>query len=366
MRQTFTILTAFICMTSFGQNRKIEVTVNTNIEVINALTIPLYPEMLQDSLINPYLFDNTQLMRLANNYFKPFYKDVAVQKSQTLIDKLGTGIYLLGLYYEDLPKVKRKYEIPEIIWTEVSKNKDTALLIIDDFFVSASNFYRISNFKKFQSKYKLVYSKALLQVQQNLPDKEFIPLLEKYYGDQKNSYNIIIMPFFKSEWGMGWETSTKDNKKNIYNITSPFNKQVVINNQIKQFGFDNSDKISNLCIHEFGHSFVNTLTSKEPHLSNIKRFDDLYKQIESAKQYSDWQTLFNEYVVRAGEIIVMRQLGNNSFADKTKENYKDWVYLDFFIDQMNAYTNDRIKYKSFERFLPTLIENLETVKQLKK
>jgi hypothetical protein len=366
MRQFLLILLAFQSLTAVGQNRKIEVFVNTNIEVINVLTISLYPEMLQDSLKDPWLFENTQLMRLANNYFTPYYKNKAVEKSKNLIDKLGTGIYLLGLYYEDLPTVKRKYEIPEIIWTEVSKNKDTALSIIDDFFLSASQFYRLSNFKKFQLKYKTVYLKSLAQIKQNLPDKHFIPLLEKYYGDQKNSYNIIIMPFFKSEWGMGWETSTKDGRKNIYNISAPFNKQIISHNQIKEVGFDNADKISNLCIHEFGHSFVNTLTATEPFLTNIKKYVDLYKQIESAKQYSDWQTLFNEYVVRAGEIVVMRQLGNNKFADKTKENYKDWIYLDFFITQMTSYTNERHKFKSFKDFLPTLIENLQTLRSAKK
>ncbi len=322
--------------------------------------------MLQDSIKDPWLFRNTQLMRLANNYFQPFYKDVAVQKAQILIDKLGTGIYLLGLYYEDLPTAKRKYEIPDIIWTEVSKNKDTALSVIDDFFVSAANFYKTANFKTFQATYSSVYTTALQQVRQNLPDDGFIPFLEHYYGDQKNSYSIIVMPFFKSEWGMGWETSTKDDKKNIYNITSPFNKQVVTGNQIKEVGFDDSDKISNLCIHEFGHSFVNTITSTEPYSTAIDQFSDLYKPIESAKQYSDWHTLFNEYVVRAGEVIVMRQLGNHAFADNTKATYTDWVYLDFFIDQLTGYTKDRGRYQTFKDFLPTLIQHLETIRQVKK
>ena len=94
----------------------------------------------------------------------------------------------------------------------------------------------------------------------NLPEKKFIPALEEYYGDAKTSYNIILMPFFKSKWGMGWETSASG-KKNIYNITSPFNAQVVFRNKAVQVGFDNSNEIANLSIHEFGHSFVNTLTS---------------------------------------------------------------------------------------------------------
>jgi hypothetical protein len=360
MRQILLSLATLICFATNSQTRKIDVSINTNIEVINVLTIPLYPEMLQDSIKNPWLYDNTQLMRLANAYFTPYYKDVAVEKSKNLIDKLGTGIYLLGLYYEDLPTVKRKSEIPEIIWSEVSKNRDSALFIIDGYFMAAANFYQASNFRSFQTKYATVYKKSLKQITQNLPNKNFIPSMEKYYGDQKDGYHIIIMPFFKSEWGMGWEIST-DKKKDIYNITSPFGKQVVIGNDIKEVGFDDTQKISNLCIHEFGHSFVNTWTSTEPYLSSIKKHDFLYSQIESAKQYSDWQTLFNEYIVRAGEIIIMQQLGNKTFAEATRKKYKDWVYLDYFIAQLTNYTQERSKYHSFQNFLPTLIQNLGTL-----
>ena len=72
MRQTLLVLTTLFCLSTKGQNRKIDVSVNTNIEVINALTIPLYPEMLKDSLKKTWMYENTQLMRLANDYFKPF------------------------------------------------------------------------------------------------------------------------------------------------------------------------------------------------------------------------------------------------------------------------------------------------------
>lgn len=353
---------ALICTTCKAQRKKINVSINTNLEVINALTIPLYPEMLEDSASNPWLFANTQLMRLANRYFQPYYNHVAVQKSKFLIDKLGSGIYLLSLYYEDLPKVQRKSPIPEIIWTEVSKNRDSALMIIDEFFDAASSFYKTSNFNGFFSSYKSVYKQSLEEVKRNLPGNNFIPLLEKYYGDSKAGYNIILMPFFKSDWGMGWEIENGSQSKSIYNIASPFDKQLVLNNRVQLVGYENPEKISNLSIHEFGHSFVNPVTASEPYFSGIAGFNNLYKQIESEKQYSDWPTLFNEYIVRAGEILVMRQLGNHELAEKIKSKYKDWIYLDFFEAQMKAYTNKRNNFPSFKSFLPTLINNLATLR----
>jgi hypothetical protein len=362
MRFLSLILVSVFFTHSYGQAKKILVSSHVNIEVINALTISLYPEMLQDSVSNPWMFENTQLMRLAHAYFRPYESDPAVGKATVLIRKLGTGIYLLGLYYEDLPKVKRKIEIPEIIWSEISHDRDSALSIIDDFFISAAAFYKTSRFQKFQHTYRNVYSKALQQIHQYLPGDNFIPLLEKYYGEEKQTYNIILMPFFKSDWGMGWETLS-GSKKNIYNITSPFGKQIVVGSNVKETGFNNKEKILNLCIHEFGHSFVNPLTSTEPFLSEIKKFDSLFKPIQSEGQYSDWVTMFNEYVVRAGEIVVMRELGNAEFANKTRENYKQWIYLDYFIDELTRYTRERDKYKSFKEFLPALINNMQKLRQ---
>jgi hypothetical protein len=351
----------FFHLKSQCQDKQIIVSINRNIEVINAITIPLNPDMLQDSVKDSWMFNNTQLMRLANDYFKPYGKHNSINLAQSLLDKLGTGIYLLALYYDELPLVNRKSEIPEIIWSEVSKNKDSAYAVFDNFMMAASDFYKVSHFRKFQNKCQPVYVKALQQVRMNLPEKNFIPTLEKYYGDTKAGYNIVLMPFFKSKWGMGWETS-ENGKKNIYNITSPFNEQVVFKNKVVQVGFDNSNEITNLSIHEFGHSFVNTLTSTEPFLSEIKKFDSLFRPIKNYPQYSDWITLFNEHIVRAGEIIVMNQLGNFEFAEKTKKSYSDWTYLNHFLAELTIYANNRDRYPTFKDFLPKLIESLSLLK----
>jgi hypothetical protein len=317
--------------------------------------------MLQDSIKDPWMFDNTQVMRLAATYFKPYQNHIAVTRSKGLLDKLGAGIYLLALYYEDLPTVKRKMEIPEIIWREVNKNRDSAFLQMDNFMMAASDFYKVSKFEDFQKTYSSVYAKAIDEVKSNLPNKKFIGTLEQYYGDAKNSYNIIVMPFFKSKWGMGWET-TADGKKNIFNITSPFDKQVVDKQKVLQAGFANVNEIANLSIHEFGHSFVNTLTSTEPFFSEISKFNTLFKPINNFPQYSDWATLFNEHVVRAGEIIVMNQLGEKAFSENTTASYSDWVYLNHFLTQLNIYINNRDKYPTFNAFLPVLIKSLADVK----
>ena len=149
---TILFISTFFHLKSQCQDKQIIVSINRNIEVINAITIPLNPEMLQDSLKDPWMFNNTQLMRLADDYFKPYGRHSSINLAQELLDKLGTGIYLLALYYDELPMVNRKSEIPEIIWSEVSKNKDSAYAVFNNFMTAASDFYRISHFAKVPKK----------------------------------------------------------------------------------------------------------------------------------------------------------------------------------------------------------------------
>ncbi len=188
MKTRFLIFFVSIATLLQAQHKEIKVYIHPNVEVINAITIPLYPTMLQDSLTDPWMYRNTQSMRVARAYFAKSYSHPAVKQAEKLMEKLGTGVYLLALYYEDLPTVKRKTEVPQIIWQEVSADKDSALRAIDSFMLAAADFHRASDFANFQKKHAYLYGKVVADIRKNLPDQRFIPALESYYGDTKNSY----------------------------------------------------------------------------------------------------------------------------------------------------------------------------------
>jgi hypothetical protein len=57
----------------------------------------------------------------------------------------------------------------------------------------------------------------------------------------------------------------------------------------------------------------------------------------------------------------MEKLGRNDLAQKKREEYKDWIYLNHFVAQMQSYQKSRKKYPTFKSFLPTLIDSLSSL-----
>ena len=352
------LLLSQIGFQAIGQGKKIFVEVNKNIELISAINNQISTSFLKDSAESPYLYKTTRLMRLNYEHFKPFSQHAAVIGTRKMSKKIGTGVYLLGLYYGELPELKQKHPLSELILKEIHPDKDSANLILKEYIGLLRQFYYDTKFEEYLIKNKPLYELAVKEVKQNLPDKRFITTLEAYYGMKKNGYHITVMPSFKSNWGMGWQVEY-NGKTDVYNIAAPLQEQTISKDKkVLTAGYNNPEEIRNLSVHEFGHSFINPLTNQPHFAKQIDKYKHLYKPIHNQGQYSDWLTVFNEHLVRAGEIQVALQLGQEKESRRLQEQYKDWMYLPHFIKQLKNYERNRAKYKSFENYLPILISSL--------
>ena len=96
-----------------------------------------------------------------------------------------------------------------------------------------------------------------------------------------------------------------------------------------------------LAIHEFGHSFANLIVLQ--HEVQIKRTEVLFKALERdmvLQGYSNWESCMIEHFVRAGEVIVMDQLGNQRKSKELLQDYRDnrkFIYIDFIIQKLKEY-----------------------------
>ncbi|QHT71561.1 DUF4932 domain-containing protein [Rhodocytophaga rosea] len=345
-----------------AQEKKIIVEVRKNIELLSTLNNQISATFLKDSLADSYLYKTTRLMRLNYEHFQSFKEHPAVTATQQLADKIGTGVYLLGLYYEEFPQLKQKQPISELILQAIHPNKDSANYLVNAYFKQVVQFYHDTHFEQYFLSNQPLYQLAVNEVKQNLPSSRFIPTMEAYYGMKKNSYYIVVMPSFKSGWGMAWELDDKG-KKDAFNIVAPLQEQVLgKDKQVLEAGFNNSHEIRNLSVHEFGHSFVNQLTMRSPFAAQINGYKHLFKPVPNQGQYSDWETIFNEHVVRAAEVRIALELGQAKESKRLQEAYKDWIYLTHFIEQLTYYEHNRRTYKCFEEYLPTLINSLKKLK----
>lgn len=280
-----------------------------------------------------------------------------------MADQLGTGVYLFSFYYTDVPKAQRKAPISDVLLREVHPNRDSAVYLVERFMSQLNQFYKDVNFDKFLSDNTYVYQKAAAEVRQNLPDASFIPALETYYGATKHSYNIILNPFFKTDWGMGWET-TSPGGADIYNISAPLSKATLgEDGRIVSPGFDNPTEIRRLSVHEFGHSFVNPLANQTDYKPQIERFNNLYEPIEGESQYRDWHTQFCEYVVRAGEVRIALAMNDSAAAKATEIRNAKWRYLSHFTRQLARYEQNRARYPTFAAFFPDLVASLSALEK---
>ncbi|MBA9079630.1 MULTISPECIES: DUF4932 domain-containing protein [Rufibacter] len=346
-----------------AQQKEIIVEVNKNIEVLCALNNQLSAAFLRDSVADPFLYTSTRLMRLNYEHFLPYQKHPAVEATQHLSDKIGTGVYLLGLFYEELPRVKQKQPVSEVILREIHPHPDTAAQVVQAYMQLVAQFYQDTRFDRYLRQNQPTYQLAIQEVRKSLPGRAFLPTLENYYGASKGSYHLVVMPFFKSGWGLSWQVEDHG-KTHLYNIAAPMQEQVLDRNKrTLAAGYDNPTEIRNLSVHEFGHSFVNPLTTQPPLEAQINQYAHLFKPIPHQPQYTDWLTSFNEHLVRAGEIRIALQMGTAQGAQALQTSYRDWMYLPHFLQQLSRYERNRIQYPTLASFLPDLVASLSALGQ---
>src|SRR3712207_2605673 len=117
-------LISVVTFNATGQGKKIYVEVNKNIELISTLNNQISTSFLKDSTESPYLYTTTRLMRLNYEHFRPFSQHAAVIGTRKMSKRIGTGVYLLGLYFDELPKMKQKQPVSELILQEIHPNRD--------------------------------------------------------------------------------------------------------------------------------------------------------------------------------------------------------------------------------------------------
>ena len=343
------------------RGQAITVRTDLGVELVNALMVQNSPELVQDSVADPYLFRTTGLLRASYAYFAPFRGHPAVQRTRWLSSKLGTGVYLLPLFYEGFPHPQRHTPVSAPLLEAIHPNLDSAAAIADAYMRLVGRFYQQAHFARFQRRYRAVYTLAVAEVRRNLPPPTFIPTMERYYGAHQAGYVLIVNPFFKSEWGMAWQVGGPRGTQ-ATQIAAPFGEQVWRRGRLRTAGFDNAEAVRNLSVHEFGHTFVNPLTAQPPFAAAIAAQHALFRPIPGQAQYSDWATSFNEHLVRAGEVRLALALGQPAVSQRLRTAYAAWMYLPFFEQQLQRYEANRQQYPTLASFLPELIRALAALK----
>jgi CHASE3 domain sensor protein len=116
-------------------------------------------------------------------------------------------------------------------------------------------------------------------------------------------------------------------------------------------------------VHEFGHSFVNSAIDQLP--EELKKSTEyLYLPITDAmrkQSYTNWIQCLYEHFVRAGEVIIARQLGDTSHAEEIiRSNVKGgFTYLPFIVKKLEMFEKDINPNKNYNAFVETIMLELK-------
>lgn len=291
-------------------------------------------------------------LKIANE-FKPYLKSKNLQIIKSHFDKT---FYLqfsnLFLRIDNFPFAKFNGNNSQNLFA----SKEDA----DKFISAFNNLYEEIHFGEFLKKYKPFYDRMILEVSQNIPKENFIIEMEHFYNKGVENYNLypsLTVPFSQG-FGVGFENM-------IGNVFGCFSKPTEINNiQNLNLGFNNTTSLRTICVHEFGHSFVNPAVDKVDNKiieNKISLFESIKNKM-SEQGYNEWKICLYEHFVRANEVIIAKLLKDDKKANEImKDNVENrsFIYLPQIVEKLEYWYYNEYLEKSYEEKVSEIINTMK-------
>lgn len=350
--------------------KKINVISNTNLELFGLIMqLDMGPDLekLKDSVVIDNKKTTWQDWNLLawKNYlrYKTFDSCAMMQLYRQYQAKQVYNDFFIGFLeqVDEVPNAKLNGTTNKetILSFSGNGNEATGRLMATAFLDSFNNFYKAIHFEKFLEENKSNFQRAKMDVEKNLPSAKFIPTMENFYNKSFHDYNLVPVMNLITSSGYGKMNAIT---KSIYNAFAPFSFQS-FDPQHLDLGFDYPDRIQGLSVHEFGHSFVNSAIDQLP--EELKKSTEyLYQPIKEAmrkQSYTNWIQSLYEHFVRAGEVIIARQLGDTSHAEEIiKSNVKEgFIYLPFIVKKLEMFEKDTNLNKNYNAFVVNIMQELK-------
>ncbi|MRS63923.1 DUF4932 domain-containing protein [Larkinella terrae] len=299
--------------------------------------------------------------------YKPFHTNQHVVKALQLVDHLWLD-YLIGLLLQldDFPRAVLTDQVPQSSYLRFSKqqNPAEARQKAEQFIEALNRFYEEVDFEDYLRKNHSKYDNALAQVRSGLPDKRFIPAMESFYAQHFQAFTLVPSLTIPTSMGFG-PRFTRDGQTFIFNVFGPFDVQSFADETKLDMGFSNRQQLVELSTHEFGHSFVNHVVEQTP-AELIRETEKLFLPIQermTAQGYPAWKVCLYEHFVRAGEIVIARNLGKQADAQHLLDHYvtnRKFIYIPVILEELEAYNRNRTI--SYPEAVGRAMQRLKTLK----
>ncbi|MCM5663815.1 DUF4932 domain-containing protein [Galbibacter mesophilus] len=342
---------------------KIQVLYNSNFELLSLAFFlsNMYQNLKENESTFDYEGRKVKVKELYGLNLKIAEKFKNFQTSESL--KVLDEFFQKRWYLDYTKYVLNLPELPNSSFRQESLDFQDVFESIEEerrFFTALRGFYKEINFDVFLEEYQPFYDKMIQEVNNNLPEEDFITEMEHLYAKKANGYFLnasLTMPF-----SQGFAITKSDRIGYVFgSLTLPL--EINDLNNLK-LGYSNSSELRNISVHEFGHSFVNPVIDKieDSLIDDKKHLFEPIKEKMSEQAYSSWKITLYEHFVRAGEIFIAEQLGDYETATKLSKDYiekRQFIYLKQIIPAMRNWYNEEYFSKSYSNFVKETIENLK-------
>jgi len=177
---------------------------------------------------------------------------------------------------------------------------------------------------------------------------------QSFYGIKADeNFNIIISPGCGGQ-NYGPSYSLPNAKKEVFAIMGTW--------QVDESGMPvyEKDDYLPLIVHEFNHSYVNSLLAKQE-----ASFEESGKKIYKAEEYEmsrqqaygNWQIMLDEALVRASVIKYFMDHGASELETgkmMVKEFINGFIWIKELVDELKNYDHQRNLYPTLESYMPVL------------
>lgn len=335
-------------------------------QTIGKLNISVDPRMELLSTVQVlskyrYIERGSDYGKEVRTYFADISNQNAVLLTDELLNKQGFSYdapVSFMLHLSQVPELKQQIKNSDYLIRRAGGKKN-----LEKYRVALKEFADKSNFKTFWNNNKEFYQGIVDLTVNELEGQDLIKVIENYFNETQNSYNIILSPLFSG--GYGPRMPAANGKYDIYSCMETTNNKNGI-------PYLNLEYLRFYIWHEFGHSFVNPLT--ERHIKEISASQKLFEPIAQSMRnmaYGSWETCVNEHVIRAVNIRIYEQNINKTDADKllNQELGQKFIYIEPIIEKLKEFEQQRdSKNITFADFYPqfgTLFDSLLKVEYWK-
>ena len=202
-----------------------------------------------------------------STYFASFQNQNAISLTNELFEKQVFGYdapVTFMLHLSQVPELKQQLKNSDYLIGRAGGKKN-----LENYRVAIKEFAEKSNFNTFWDSNKEFYQEIVELTAKELEGQDLVKVIEEYFNETQNSYNIVLSPLF--EGGYGPSMPAENGKFDIYSCMTTTNEK-------NEIPYVNLEYLMYYVWHEFGHSFVNPLTDK--YMKNVYASKKLFEPIK--------------------------------------------------------------------------------------